>query len=174
MTDTDFYVESDKLERVAHGFDAARNDYSSNLWNVSIKPNIASGGGGLVSTISDYAKFSQMLLNRGHLDGKILLSPKTIDFMLSNHLTDNLIDQDEYYLPQTGYGFGLGVAVRLEDGKAHSAGSQGDFRWGGAAGTAFWIDPKEELILLFMVQHIGSSYHLRERFKALVYQAIIE
>lgn len=172
MHDTDFFVPQDKVPRLAQGFDTTTYYYPTNLWDPSRRRSMASGGGGMVSTIRDYGIFCQMLLNHGTYNKKRILSPKTVKFMTSNHLPSDLINQDEYYLPQAGYGFGLGFAVRQETGIAFSAGSKGDYRWGGAAGTGFWVDPQERLICILMVQHMGSSYFLRDRFKALVYQAM--
>jgi len=173
MEDTGFHIPEHKLHRAAQGFDYTTKTYPTYLKNVAHPPKMHSGGGGLVSTLYDYARFSQMMLNGGELDGVRLLSPKTVALMTSNHVGEN-VDKGDLYLPGPGYGFGLGYAVRLETGLSASAGSQGDFRWGGWAGTGTWIDPMEEMIAIYMMQDVGSSGYLRDRFKNLVYQAIIK
>jgi CubicO group peptidase (beta-lactamase class C family) len=173
MDDTGFYIPEEKLSRAAQGYDYLTSTYPGHLKDVAMKPLMHSGGGGLVSTIYDYARFSQLMLNGGELDGIRLLGPKTVELMTSNHI-ETSVDRGDLYLPGPGYGFGLGYAVRLEPGISATAGSEGDFRWGGWAGTGIWIDPQEELISIFMIQDVGSSAYLRDRFKALVYQAIVE
>jgi CubicO group peptidase (beta-lactamase class C family) len=124
-----------------------------------------SGGGGLVSTAADYYRFLQMLLNGGELEGTRLVSRKTVELMTKDHLGKEI----PIY---PGYGFGLGFAVRQELGKGRSLGSEGDYTWGGIFNTVFWVDPKEELILIFLTNF--SPYDLDQRWyvKTLVYQAI--
>ena len=173
MEDTGFYIPEEKLSRAAQGFDYSTNNYPTNLKDVARPPLMHSGGGGLVSTLYDYARFSQMMLNGGELDGVRLLSPKTVELMTSNHVEAS-VERGDLYLPGPGYGFGLGYAVRLEPGISAMAGSQGNYRWGGWAGTGIWIDPQEEMIAIYMMQDVASSAYLRDRFKNLVYQAIIE
>jgi CubicO group peptidase (beta-lactamase class C family) len=127
------------------------------------------GGGGMVSTAKDYLIFSQMMLNGGELNGVRILSPKTVELMTANHLGD---------LPmgfgRNGVGFGLGFAVALDQGEIGELGSVGEYNWGGAAGTRFWIDPVEQLIGIFMVQSIPHKTRLGSEFKILTYQSIIE
>lgn len=173
MKDTGFHVPEDQLFRAAQGYDYKTKTYPLHLRDVSKSPRMYSGGGGLVSTIRDYARFAQMMLNGGQLDGVRLLSPKTVDLMTANHIEAS-VSKGDLYLPGSGHGFGLGYAVRLETGIAGVPGSKGDYRWAGWAGTGFWIDPEEQLISIFMMQDVESSVYLRDRFKALVYQAIIE
>ena len=124
-----------------------------------------SGGGGLVSTAADYYRFLQMLLNGGELEGTRLVSRKTVELMTADH-----VGKEIPIYP--GYGFGLGFAVRQELGKGRSLGSEGDYTWGGIFNTVFWVDPKEELILIFLTNF--SPYDLDQRWyvKTLVYQAI--
>ena len=127
-----------------------------------------SGGGGLVSTAYDYLHFCQMLLNQGTYEGKRLLSRKTVQLMTSDHLGA---------IPgmSAGQGFGLGVAVNKSPGEAGMMGSAGEYNWGGAAGTKFWIDPQEQLIGIFMVQilpHTGLEYG--SEFRVLAYQSIVD
>ena len=128
-----------------------------------------SGGGGLISTARDYLRFSQMMLNGGQLDGVRILSPKTVELMTMNHIGD---------LPmgfgRTGAGFGLDFGVVLDPGAVGEVSSAGEYNWGGAAGTRFWIDPREDMIGLFMVQSIPHRTRLAGDFKVLAYQAMTE
>ena len=136
------------------------------------KPKMFLGGAGLVSTARDYLRFSQMLLNGGELDGVRLLSPKTVELMTRDHIGD--MSRAGALLPP-GAGFGLTMAVTTDAGIAGGLGSDGEFRWGGAAGTRFWVDPKEEMVTLFMINilpYSGLSYSTQ--FKNLAYQSIVE
>ncbi len=173
MNDTGFHIPEEKLPRAAQGFDYSTNNYPTHLKDVARPPLMHSGGGGLVSTLYDYARFSQMMLNGGELDGVRLLGSKTVELMTSNHVGAS-VERGDLYLPGPGYGFGLGYAVRLEPGLSAMAGSQGNYRWGGWAGTGIWIDPQEEMIAIYMMQDVASSAYLRDRFKNLVYQAIVD
>lgn len=175
MNDTAFYASKEKLDRLAQlyapknggGIEPANPMISRNFVNA---PAMFSGGGGLVSTAQDYMRFCQMMLNGGELDGKRLLSRKTIELMTMDHCGDI-----ENYRPMSnGYGFGLGFAVAQDLAQAGQAGSEGEFNWGGAAGTRFWIDPKEELIGIYMVQILPHPYSFGEEFKQLTYQAIAD
>ena len=130
------------------------------------------GGSGMVSTITDYARFVRMLLNGGALDGKRYLSPKTIAFMGANHIgVDADILPGRYYLPGPGYGFGLGFAVRTDVGVSPDEGSVGEMSWSGAGGTTFWIDPKEDMFAVFMAQTVAQRDELRVAMKNIVYGA---
>ena len=128
-----------------------------------------SGGGGLVATARDYLRFSQMMLNGGELDGVRILSPKTVDLMTTNHIGDLGLGYGS-----NGIGFGLDFGVVLNPGDVGEVGSVGEYSWGGAAGTRFWIDPQEQLIGLFMVQSIPHRTRLADDFKVMTYQALIE
>jgi CubicO group peptidase (beta-lactamase class C family) len=142
-----------------------------------------SGGGGLVSTAADYNRFLQMLLGRpdspaGELDGVRLLSPRTVAYMGRNHLPGTK-DLEQFgrplnaESPQRGVGFGLGFAVVIDPVPGRTVGSEGELSWGGAASTAFWIDPAEELTATFFTQLIPSSAHpIRSQLRQLVYQAL--
>jgi CubicO group peptidase (beta-lactamase class C family) len=139
------------------------------------EPKAHEGGGGLVSTAHDYHRFTQMLVRRGELDGVRILAPGTVKYMASNHLP-NGADLTAFGRPLfaettfDGVGFGLGVSVTLDPVKARVPGSAGEFAWGGAASTAFWIDPARDLT----VQLLPSSTHpIRSQLKQLVYQSII-
>jgi len=128
-----------------------------------------SGGGGLVATARDYLRFSQMMLNGGELDGVRILSPKTVDLMTTNHIGDLGLGYG-----RKGIGFGLDFAVVLNPGELGEVSSAGEYNWGGAAGTRFWIDPQEQLIGLFMVQSIPHRTRLADDFKVMTYQALVE
>lgn len=132
-----------------------------------------SGGGGMVSTIDDYAKFATMLVNGGSLGGKRILSPKTIAYMGSNHIGPGSgVVPGPYYLPGAGFGFGLGFAVRTDAGVSANQGSVGEMNWSGAAGTTFWVDPKEDMTVVFMSQTVSQRGRIRIALKNLVYGAM--
>ena len=144
------------------------------------KPDYLSGGGGLVASAADYHRFNTMLLNGGELDGVRLLGTRTVDYMAQNHLPGHQ-DLEQFGRPLfaetsfTGVGFGLGFSV-VEDNVANKVlSSIGEFAWGGAASTAFWVDPLEEITVLFMTQLLPSSTHpIRPQLKQLVYQALVD
>jgi CubicO group peptidase (beta-lactamase class C family) len=139
-----------------------------------------SGGGGMVSTVADYLRFCQMLLDGVALDGVRLLSPKTVALMTADHLPPGVAYGPRMRalfgalapVPETGHGFGLGFAVRVAAGRCPLPGSIGDYFWGGVTGTAFWIDPEEQLICVFMVQAPERRLHYRHLLRPLVYGAI--
>ncbi len=139
-----------------------------------------SGGGGLTSTIGDYARFCQMLLNKGELEGIRLLGRKTVEYMVKNHLPENrdMAAMGQPVWSETSYdgiGFGLGFAVIIDPVKAHIVTSVGEYHWGGAASTFFWIDPEEELFVVFFAQLIPSStYPIRRELRTRVYQALVD
>jgi CubicO group peptidase (beta-lactamase class C family) len=175
MSDTSFVVPSAKLGRLAQPLAVEPSTGQPiKLVDVTVPPKNDAGGAGSASTTADYARFLQMLLNGGHLDGTRLLSPTTVAFMTSDHLGPMKI------VPLggvgTGYGFGLGFAVRTTPGIAGVSGSVGEYRWGGAAGTAFWVDPKEEMITVLMLQGAPGPArgYTGALFRQMVRQAIIE
>ncbi|MGA7416364.1 MAG: serine hydrolase domain-containing protein [Acidimicrobiales bacterium] len=139
-----------------------------------------SGAGGLVSTSGDYLRFCQMLLNGGELDGRRLVGRKTLELMTCNHLPNDagLADLATGGFGEAefeGVGFGLGFAIGKGPGATATAGSVGEFYWGGAASTAFWVDPAEDLTVVFMTQLLPSStYPIRAQLRALVYQALAD
>ncbi len=144
------------------------------------KPVMLSGGGGLVSTAADYHRFCRMVLGRGEVDGVRLLGSRTVDYAARNHLPGNA-DLTAYGRPifaETafdGTGFGLGFGVVIDASKAKSVCSEGELSWGGAASTAFWIDPKEEIICVLMTQLLPSStWPLRSQLRQVVYQALVD
>ena len=169
MIDTAFHVPTALHARLTEGF-AQDPDTGSGvqLMNVKDAPKFESGGGGLVSTAADYARFLQMLLNRGKFDGVRYLSRKTIELMTADHLGP-ITGAPDLLLP--GYGFGLGFAVRLQPGISHVPGSVGQYFWGGLAGTTFWVDPAEQLFAIMMIQAPGQRDYFRTLFRDLVYAA---
>jgi CubicO group peptidase (beta-lactamase class C family) len=184
MTDTGFWVEGAAAEQLAALYVAApgskkavRNDAFGAIGRS--KPASLSGGGGLVSTAGDYHRFTQFLLRRGELDGVRLLSPRTVNLMTSNHLPGGA-DLAEFGRPLfaespfDGFGFGLGFSVLQDPVKAKSLGSIGEYAWGGAASTAFWVNPAERVTALFFTQLLPSSTHpIRTELGQLVYQALV-
>jgi CubicO group peptidase (beta-lactamase class C family) len=175
MVDTGYYVPEAKWNRLVvlytpHPGGTAQRSNSPAQESYQKKPALMMGGSGLVSTASDYARFVQMLLNGGELDGVRILSPKTVDLMRSNLLGD--LPSVNNVNGRVGYGFGLTFAVNLGIDKTGAIGSKGEYNWGGAAGTAFWIDPKEDMIGVFMVQ-VMPQRTVKDQFKQLAYQAIV-
>jgi CubicO group peptidase (beta-lactamase class C family) len=174
MKDTSFYVtDPAKASLVAEPFP---NDRKIGAGAEMSDPRVArkweSGGGGMVSTIGDYARFAQMILNGGTLDGKRYLSPKTIAYMGANHIGPGSgVVPGPYYLPGPGFGFGLGFAVRVEAGVSPIEGSVGEMNWSGAGGTTFWVDPKENMFVVFMAQTVSQRARIRTTLKNLVYGA---
>jgi CubicO group peptidase (beta-lactamase class C family) len=122
----------------------------------------------------DYARFAQMLLNGGQLDGKRLLGPKTVAFMTADHLGPMGNRDDGMYVPGRGYGQGFGFYVRVDKGHAYFLGNVGEFYKGGAGGTVFWVDPKEDLVAVFMMTAPALRNHYRYLIKTMIYQAIVD
>jgi CubicO group peptidase (beta-lactamase class C family) len=186
MDDTGFMVPEAKVARFAACY---RRDASKNLVLVDDpqrsgyreQPSFLSGGGGLVSTTDDYLRFCQMLLNGGELDGVRILGRKTVELMASNHLPGDG-DLQSVALPGgygevgfAGMGFGLTVAVAKAPTATQVIGSPGEYMWGGAASTIFWVDPVEDLTVVFMTQLLPSgTFNFRSQLKTLVYPAIID
>ncbi|MGI9323254.1 MAG: serine hydrolase domain-containing protein [Pseudomonadales bacterium] len=142
------------------------------------KVTLYSGGGGLVSTAMDYMRFAEMLRNGGSLDGARILGPKTIKFMATNHLPAVLAgkaqDDEQLRLIGRGFGFGLGFGVVTDAPSLQALASNGAFSWGGAAGTIFWVDPVEDLVVVGMIQLMMSPWPFRQDLRALTYQALTE
>ena len=174
MTDSAFIVPQDKRDRLAQPFaiDPATNA-PIKLLDVTAPQKNDAGGGGSVGTAADYARFLQMLINGGVLDGVRLLSPTTVRYMTADHLGPDMKFSGATTLP-AGAGFGLGFAVRRETGRFEVTGNAGEYYWAGAAGTGFYVDPKEELICVWMTQAQPGMARRYDRylFKQLVYQAI--
>jgi CubicO group peptidase (beta-lactamase class C family) len=196
MSDTDFYVPASKAHRFAACYSAdpqggmtfhaterkgtltLQDDPTTSVFLTP--PDFVSGGGGLCSTTADYLTFCRALINGGEIDGVRLLGPKTLKLMTSNHLPNGLdlpglsrsLFSEATY---NGIGFGLGFSVTMDPVKTMIPGSPGEFSWGGAATTSFWIDPAEELITIFMTQVLPSSaYPLRRELRTMVYAAITD
>jgi CubicO group peptidase (beta-lactamase class C family) len=173
MHDTGFYVEPSERDRFAQLYGHVGPERSLEVVMArSYAPDetFFSGGGGLVSTAQDYARFAQMLLNGGELDGVRILSPTTIDLMTADHLHD-----DGASFLADGWGFGLGFTVKNQPARDGLPDSVGTYYWFGVAGTSFWIDPQRDLIGIFMVQiNPNRDVSFRDQFKRLVYQAVVE
>jgi CubicO group peptidase (beta-lactamase class C family) len=183
MADTGFFVPQSALPRLAANYgageggrlalidDPAKSHYAT-------KRPLASGGGGLVSTASDYMRFCRMMLGKGELDGVRLLGRKTVELMTSNHLRGDMADMGQPRFSESSYagvGFGLGFSVMIDPAKAQILGTPGEYAWGGAASTAFWIDPAEEMAVLMLTQLMPSStYPIRRELRVLTYQAITD
>jgi CubicO group peptidase (beta-lactamase class C family) len=186
MKDTAFSVPDAQIDRFAASY-GRRHDKTLKLLDdperstYRKQPSFLSGGGGLVSTTEDYLRFTRMLLAGGELDGVRVLGRKTVELMSINHLpSDGELRQ--YALPggygETGFdgvGFGLTMAVGLGQAETQSIGSKGDYYWGGAASTIFWVDPAEDLVVVFMTQLMPSgTFNFRGQLRSLVYPAIVD
>jgi CubicO group peptidase (beta-lactamase class C family) len=188
MTDTDFLVPESKRDRFAPCY--AMRDGRLDLFDdpatstFLAPPKLESGGGGLVGTASDYLRFCRMLLNKGELDGVRLLSPKTVALMTMNHLPEGKeiadLSPSADAFNESGYrgiGFGLGVAVTLDPARVGIPGTQGEFAWGGMASTAFFVDPREDMAVIFMTQVIADTarrVRLRRDLRTLIYSAMTQ
>jgi CubicO group peptidase (beta-lactamase class C family) len=177
MPDTTFHVPADKRKRIARQLPSdplTRKPQSIPILDASLKFDCA--GACAFGTVADYLRFGQMLLDGGTIDGRRVLGPKTVAFMTSDHLGLNIKNQVAGIEPhRDGYGFGLGVAVRLVDGVASIPGSPGDFTWNGAYGTAFWADPQERLVVVYGTVAPGDMRkYYREQVADLVYGAMTQ
>jgi len=196
MKDTDFFVRPEKAHRLAACYSASpqgamtfhaaerkggltlQDDPATSSF--LSPPSLVSGGGGLCSTARDYLTFCRALVNGGELDGVRLVGPKTLDLMTSNHLPDgrtlpemsrSLFSEATYH----GIGFGLGFSVTLDPARTLIPGSAGEYAWGGAATTSFWIDPAEELVTIFMTQVLPSTATaIRRELRTMIYSAITD
>ncbi|QOG22734.1 MULTISPECIES: serine hydrolase domain-containing protein [Bradyrhizobium] len=171
MTETGFSTAETNANRLAEAF--ASDPWTGDkvaLFNMLEQPVMESGGGGLVSTTMDYARFALMLRNGGTLDGNRIIGRKTLELMASDHLGPDVVTNGTLLSP--GHGFGLGFAVRREAGIAPFPGSVGTYFWSGIAGTFFWIDPKEDLLAVFMSQGPGQRDFTRTLVRDLVYAAV--
>jgi CubicO group peptidase (beta-lactamase class C family) len=182
MHETGFRVTPEMLPRFAalytRGKDLAPILMDDGPTSIFLKQRLPSGGGGLVSTIDDYLQFCRFILNKGELNGVRLLGRKTVELMTMNHLPGDLAAMGQPRFAETSYagiGFGLGFSVMLDLAKAQILGSVGEVAWGGAASTAFWIDPAEDMALVMLTQLLPSSaWPVRRELRVLTYQAVID
>jgi CubicO group peptidase (beta-lactamase class C family) len=177
MPDTTFSVPPEKEKRLAQPL--PNDPITGKPQRIALlegKTKFDCGGACAFSTVADYVRFGQMLLNGGAIDGKRVLSPKTVSVMTSDHLNPSIKNRVGVVEPhREGYGFGLGVAVRLHDGMAAVPGTKGDYTWNGANGTAFWADPQERLVVVLATVAPGEiRKYYREQLGALVYGAMTE
>lgn len=188
MKDTAFYVPGDKIDRFSSCYQPAsggglKRQDDARESTYAQPPRLESGGGGLISTVNDYMRFCRMFLGRGTLDGVQILSPKTVDLFSLNLLPDGREMADmapaSTAFSETGYsgiGFSICCGVNVNVAKTRLPGTTGEFFWGGAASTAFWVDPKEDLAVVFMTQVLGTDARLtlRRDLRTLVYSAMTE
>jgi len=183
MNDTFFEVPINKVKKFCSLYTRTKSESLKLLECAGssrfCKPvNMYSGGGGLISSMRDYLVFLEMIRCGGRYDDVQILGRKTVELMLRNHLSGDMASMGQptfSEMPMEGIGFGLGGAILLDPAKAQILGSEGEFTWGGMASTAFWIDPKEELSVVFMTQLIPSScYPIRRELRVLVYQALVD
>jgi CubicO group peptidase (beta-lactamase class C family) len=194
MNDTFFEVPSDKRHRFVQNH--IINPQTGSLVDIAYAPapygyrkgvamsdyfdvSLISGGGGLVSTAMDYARFAEMMRRGGTLDGVRILGPKTVSFMTRNHLSEDSMHAAWEQRPtpdigRPGFGFGLGFGVVTDPAAIGVLGSDGEYNWGGAAGTIFWVDPVEELVVVSMIQLMQSPWPFRADVKIAIYQALTE
>jgi CubicO group peptidase (beta-lactamase class C family) len=174
MKDTTFLVPPDKVQRLAQPLAVDRTTGKPiTLHDVTVAPKNDAGGAGAAGTAMDYARFLQMLANGGYLDNKWILAGTTVRLMTADHLGEI---KPAIPLLAPGYGFGLGFAIRRADGLNGVAGNAGEYNWGGAGGTMFWVDPREQLVAVLMTQAQPGPWQreFRELFRQLVYQAIVD
>jgi CubicO group peptidase (beta-lactamase class C family) len=172
MSDTAFFVPAEKYERLAEPFPVDPDGGPPvQLVEIRTPPRFESGGGGLFSTVNDYARFAQMLASGGAVGNTRIISRKTLEYMTSGHLAPNVRIGTPSLL-QPGHTFGLGFAIRRDAGMGQTPGTPGEFFWGGVAGTYFWVAPKEDLFAIMMVQAPRQRDHFRQLFRTLVYASL--
>jgi len=184
MVDTAFWVAEDRIGRLASNYFKTPDDPLLRFDHPDPErhcrpPRFLSGAGGLYSTLDDYLRFCRMLLGGGELEGTRVIGAKTLEFMATNHLPGGLslneLGQDTFSeVAMEGMGFGLGFSVLLDPAASSAIGSAGEYGWGGAASTAFWIDPVEDLAVVFLTQLVPSdSYPIRRQLRSTVYGALV-
>ncbi|CAN5634017.1 serine hydrolase domain-containing protein [soil metagenome] len=176
MGDTGFVVPADKASRFARALAAdPTTTQAQSLPDMMMPPLFDCGGGCAVSTAADYLRFAQMLLNKGALGDKQILSKATVEYMTADQLGPDIDESVLRHYPNiNGYGFGLGVAVRRSTGGPAVMGTPGSFTWAGSNGTNFWVDPKEELAVVFMAHTPGAlAFHYRQIVNTLVLQSLV-
>lgn len=178
MKDTAFQVAPNRVSRFVEPFDADKKGLTLQYTDPTKPVKFEAGGQGLTSTVRDYSRFLQMLLNGGELDGKRILGRKTVELMTTDHVS-GAFEHGPFYLPGQSHGFGLLGAVRTPGPRAPALlnsmdGSVGEYYWAGYAGTYFWVDPKEELVGVYMMQSVQQLLWYSTMFKTLVVQSIID
>jgi CubicO group peptidase (beta-lactamase class C family) len=171
MFDTAFKVDDSKRARIAEPLPGDRTVSSiRGLGDPVKRRRWESGGGGMLGTIADYARFAQMLLNRGSLDGRQYLKPETVALMTSDHVSpETKIARDYFYFPSGDSGFSLGFAVRVVENPPLPT---GEYRWDGAGGTFFFIDPRDDMFVICMIQTASQRQRIQNELKTLIYQAL--
>lgn len=177
MTDTGFSVPAENVHRLVQIYTADKSGKTvvmdtEPLGDFLSDPDIHNGGGGLVSTASDYLKFAQMLLNEGEYNGTRILGRKTVEFMTSNHLPASMIPFNQ---ESTGEGYALAMSVTVDPGQSRFMSSKGNFGWGGAASTYFRVDPEEKIVMIGLAQFIPIGFHrYHNDLRNLVYQSLVD
>lgn len=183
MVDTDFHVRPGNHGRFAANYARGEGAILTLLDDPKTSaylapPVICSGGGGLVSTVADYWRFCQLMLGKGEVDGVRLLGRKTVELMMSNHLRGDMAAMGQPRWSEStaeGIGFGLGFSVTVDPARAQIIGTPGECAWGGAASTAFWIDPAEDMAVICFTQLSPSStWPIRRELRVLTYQAVVD
>ena len=183
MEDTGFCVSESKQCRFVSLYQCMPQDRLLLMESAADNPltgpvETLSGGGGLVSTLKDYFRFTEMLRNNGSSEGHRVLGRKSVELMTCNHIPGDLADMGQPTFCETTYegiGFGLGMSIVIDPAKAKIIGSPGEYAWGGYASTAFWVDPKEDMTVIFLTQVIPSSaYPIRRELRVLAYQALVD
>src|SRR6266480_902852 len=176
MTDTGFFAtEPERLQRLAQPVPNDSDFRVGREYRTEVRQKWESASGGMVSTMSDFSKFAQMLLNGGTFEGKTYLDPKTFELMASDHAgKDSGVARDHYYFPGDGFGMGLGLAVRTDPGNAKPPppGSLGELKWDGAAGCYFVVDRKQDMFFLLMEQTPSERQRVQRTLKQLIYEAM--
>jgi CubicO group peptidase (beta-lactamase class C family) len=178
MIDTGFSCPEEKKSRLASLYEHNPSGKPNLMEVPSLDVKMLSGGGGLFSTLSDYYNFTSMLLNKGELNGTRVIGRKTLEYMTMNHLPDgkDLTEMSESAFSETPYagvGFGLGFSVMTDPAKSQTLSDVGEFGWGGMASTVFFINPKEDMLVIFLTQLVPSStYQVRRELRSLVYSAL--
>ena len=183
MVDTDFHVRAENAGRLAANYGRGPDGKLMLIDDPGksrfLRPTrVPSGGGGLVSTAADYWRFCRMMLGKGELDGRRYLGRKTVELMMTNHLRGDMAAMGQPRWSEStaeGIGFGLGFSVTLDPARAQILGTPGECAWGGAASTAFWIDPAEEMAVIFLTQLMPSTtWPFRRELRVLSYQSVVD